>query len=1129
MPTLETARRCKWEMPARIGNVGVFIGSLLLTLLLAGGAPLAARAAADPAASNLPTPRTLRVVGDNNYPPFLFRDEAGRAVGYVADWWQLWSQKTGVPVQLDALEWAEAQRVMLRGEADVIDNIFRTPGREPLYDFSAPYADVPVGLFVSRSVTGIQDAQSLHGFLVGVMEGDACVEHLQREGITTLRTYRSYRALVQGAKAGEVRLFCLDDYPANYYLSLEGAQNDFRKAFQLYEGRFHRAVRKGEHEKLALIQRGGATITPDEDAALRRKWMPAPPVDYGPWLRMGGAALGALVLLALALLLWLRSLRAAVRSQTAELQAARDDLAVRVAEATASLHRSKERLQTLLNTASAGILLIRDRRIEQCNRRLEALLGYETGELAGQSTRLLYANDTDWENRPQEIAARLATGEIYRNELAARRKDGSVLWVRLSANAIDPTRLEQGAVGILEDITAEREARAALQAASEEQQAVFDAATVGIILTRDRVIQRCNRTMEQLFGYGPDELLGKRTRVFYPDDATYAQTSRHLMEGLSRDGFFEEECELVRRDGSRFWCRRMIRALDQRELAQGVAGTFQDITQERAAIAEMARARQLAEDAARIKSDFLANMSHEIRTPMNSVIGMTYLALKADPSPALRDYLLKIQRSSKHLLDVINDILDFSKIESGKMSVEHIEFDLEKVIGDVAALVANLVAQKDLELLLNVDAQVPRHLLGDPLRISQVLLNYVNNAVKFTERGEIEINVGLVQREGDQVLLRMAVRDTGIGLEPAQRERLFQSFQQGDSSTTRRFGGTGLGLVIAQRLAELMGGAVGVESMPGVGSTFWFTVRVGVQKDTPPAQAARSYPDLKGLRMLVVDDQESARLAMGNMLRNMGFLVAAVASGAEALDALARANLRSEPFDAVFLDGQMPVMDGIETARRVRAMALPQPPLMVMVTAQGHDEVRQLAEKLTIQTVLVKPVTPSLLFDALLQAIVHQPARQTVPDPTQPALPDTSRLAGARALLVEDNAINQEVALAMLEEAGLATDIAGDGAEAVARARENPYDVVLMDMQMPVMDGLEATRAMRLLPGWAAIPILAMTANAMASDRDLCLAAGMNDHIPKPIDPRDLFLKLLQWVRPAGERVGHAPVEVQNE
>ncbi len=577
--------------------------------------------------------------------------------------------------------------------------------------------------------------------------------------------------------------------------------------------------------------------------------------------------------------------------------------------------------------------------------------------------------------------------------------------------------------------------------------------------------------------------------------------------------------ELVRRDGSRFWARLTGTAVDVSDPSKGTVWVIDDITAERALMEQMQHAKTIAEDAARMKSDFLANMSHEIRTPMNAIIGMSHLAMKTELTAQQRNYMTKIQMSSQHLLGIINDILDLSKIEAGKMSVEHIAFDLNQVFNNVAGLIAEKTAAKGLELIFDVAGNVPTDLIGDPLRLGQVIINFASNSVKFTEHGEIVIGVVLEQESGNDLTLKFSVRDTGIGLTTEQQSQLFQSFQQADTSTTRKYGGTGLGLAISKQLAELMGGQVGVQSEPGVGSTFWFTAKV--QRGHASAGTRLPRPDLRARRVLVVDDNEHAREIIADQLRNMTFIVTSVASGPLALTEIQRAEAAGEPYEIVFLDWQMPGMDGITTAQAIRKLMLAKPPHLLMVTAYGRDEVLLAAREAGIEDLLVKPTSPSIMFDSVIRTLggANEDPAHTAQPPSAPEV-NLSTIAGARVLLVEDNEINQEVARELLQSAGLIVEVAENGAIAVDKVLHaaHAYDAVLMDMQMPVMDGLTATREIRKLPQFSDLPIVAMTANAMAGDRDRCLQAGMNDHVAKPIDPDLLLSTLARWIKPDATR-----------
>ncbi|AVR97506.1 hybrid sensor histidine kinase/response regulator [Pseudoduganella armeniaca] len=529
----------------------------------------------------------------------------------------------------------------------------------------------------------------------------------------------------------------------------------------------------------------------------------------------------------------------------------------------------------------------------------------------------------------------------------------------------------------------------------------------------------------------------------------------------------------------------------------------------------MQNAMLRAEEATRMKSDFLANMSHEIRTPMNAIIGMSRLALMADPNPKQRNYLDKILGAGEHLLGIINDILDFSKIEAGKLVLEAVPFDLNELFDHLSNLTAIKTDARRVELVFRIGRGIPGRLVGDPLRLGQVLINLTNNAVKFTEEGEIVVAVSVVQRAPGTIVLRFSVTDTGIGMNEEQLARLFQSFSQADTSITRKYGGTGLGLSISQQLVELMGGRIKVASTPGTGSQFSFSVPLGVAD--PGQQPVTPSAPLHNARVMVVDDSTTAREALVEMLGSLGVHATGIESGEAALAELAAAMLAGNPYQVVLMDYMMPGWDGVETIRRIRSdRRFAAPPAILMISAATRDAVLQQEGLVPMNGFLHKPVGPALLYHTLLQVLRPELAEPGEVGRAQApsARLDLSRLDGARILLVEDNANNREVALDFLAAARMQVDVAVHGADAVRMVAEGDYDLVLMDIQMHVMDGLTATREIRATIGARELPIVAMTAHAMAGDRERSLAAGMNDHITKPIDPDQLFRTLLKWIPP---------------
>ncbi|WP_342616355.1 response regulator [Rhodoferax sp. GW822-FHT02A01] len=534
-------------------------------------------------------------------------------------------------------------------------------------------------------------------------------------------------------------------------------------------------------------------------------------------------------------------------------------------------------------------------------------------------------------------------------------------------------------------------------------------------------------------------------------------------------------------------------------------------------------AQLVAENATRAKSDFLANMSHEIRTPMNAIIGLSGLALKNASPARVHDYLVKIKNSGEHLLGIINDVLDLSKIEAGRLEIEHVPFELEGVIENVVNLIAEKADVKGLELLCSVERNVPGTLIGDPLRLGQILVNYATNAVKFTQRGQIRIHVQLAQATATEAVVRFEVSDSGIGLKEEQLPKLFQSFTQADSSTTRQYGGTGLGLAISKRLAEGMGGEVGVSSRYGKGSTFWFTARLGIVANSRHSMPALTI-DLHGRRVLVVDDNKDAAQILLNILGEVGFATRHADSGESALQMIKAAHSIGQPFDYVLIDWLMPGMDGLETIRAIKALQLQQLPFILMVTAYRRQELVKSAELLGVEYVLAKPVNGSTLVDTMMQLTGNavpsiRLQHSSVIKKGNELEAALRAVRGARILLVEDNVLNQQVAIELLTDAGFEVDMAADGRAALDRVEESvelqrPYDLVLMDMQMPVMDGVTASQHLRQRHSAQELPIVAMTASAMQADRDRCLAAGMNDFVTKPILPAQLWQSLLRWIAP---------------
>ncbi len=952
-------------------------------------------------------PKELHVVTDDNYPPYLYKDADGRNVGYLVDLWKLWEQKTGTPVKLTATRWVNAQSMLQQGEADVIDMIFRTPDREAQYEFSTPYAELPVAIFSHTSISGIHDVPGLRGFQIGVQAGDACIEKLRSQGITTLHVYPNYAALMDAAVASEIKLFCLDELPAHFYLYQRNAHRTFVKAFELYKGQFHRAVRKGQMPTLLQVQKGMEAISPQELAELQSKWM-GERFHWAEQLKPFATAAAVLAGLTLTLTLWVLSLRRVVQRRTAEMLRERTQLRalvnaipdlvwvkdplgvytscnarfeqlfgarsgeiigktdfdfVDVATAEFFRHHDRraaesglpsrneeeltfasdghvERLQTIKTPIydDAGQLLgvlgiARDvtdlletqealsrslERLKQaehmvrlghweidvgqahlsCTDEVYAIYGLESADspptvedllaltppedreplrqvftgdwpaeqttsslvtrltrpsgevrhvhvrahfeaasdttsarrvgtlqdvteqvstqlellarqeifaaIAGQATesialvepetmRFVEFNqaahrnlgysaeefaqlgipDINASDTPEQLKANMAgmlTPEGLQFEKLHRHRDGQIRDVRISARGVE-VRGRRYVAAIWTDITESKaqsteldtfrhqlqtlvderttqlqELTERLEKINEEQAVLFDSAPVGIVLLQNRVVQRCNRRLEELLASPPGAMIGHTTRSWYPDEAACAAGGDPVYTLLQRGERHSREQELVRWDGTRFWARLTGQMLDPAHPDKGTLFIIEDVEQEHLAAQALRAGKDMAESAARMKTDFLANMSHEIRTPLNAVLGIAHLALRTELSAKQRDYLNRIQASGKHLLSIINSILDLSKIDSGKMELERSEFALDALLSNLGNLIGDKASAKGLELLFDVAPNVPARLYGDALRLGQILINYGNNAIKFTDHGEISISVRLLQR-----------------------------------------------------------------------------------------------------------------------------------------------------------------------------------------------------------------------------------------------------------------------------------------------------------------------------------------------------------------------------------------------
>jgi two-component system sensor histidine kinase/response regulator len=738
-----------------------------------------------------------------------------------------------------------------------------------------------------------------------------------------------------------------------------------------------------------------------------------------------------------------------------------------------------------LEAAPNGILVINQQQlITSVNSQAIELFGYESAEMLHQ---------------PVDLVLRERSGGSF-----GVRKDGSEFPIEIIERSL---RVADGPLVsfAIRDITERKqgiEARAFLASIVESSEdSIIGTDLHGTILS-------WNQGAEKLFAYTPQEAIGRHITILFPEEhqTDHLKTLDHIKHQERIERF---ESKRVKKDGTPIDVSVILSPIrDAGGALQGVSAIYREITKQKKAEAELVMAKQTAESASLAKSEFLANMSHEIRTPMNVLLGMSGLLLETDLSEEQEDFARTIRRGAESLLTIINDILDFSKIEAGKLDIDSTDFVVEEVVGEVMDLLSEQTSRKGLDLNAEIDPKIPRAVHADPVRVRQILLNLVGNAVKFTERGEIHVSVWREAASAGQMNLRFEVRDTGIGIDPAVQERIFESFTQADGTTTRRYGGTGLGLSICKKLAELMGGSIGLTSQPGKGSAFWFTIPLVAgtgETSTSPQDVAC----LSGLKVLAVDDNETNRRIVKEQLRSLDIDCALAENAMQAIMQVREAAALGKAFDLVILDFGMPGMNGIDLARIIRSDTSLTATRLMLMTSYAEKKCRNMALEAGIDVVLNKPVRMSDLSRALARATGRSGPRAAEVQPAQPDPAPAS--ACGRLLLVEDHPDNRRLALHFLAKHGYECDVATNGEEAVKALSENRYSLVLMDCQMPVMDGFQATAAIRRMEGHRHTPIIALTAHAIEGDSKRCLDAGMDDYLSKPLNADKLMATVQRW------------------
>jgi PAS domain S-box-containing protein len=1125
---------------ARLRAGIVAVGPFLLLFMLAIAIFPRLAASAGNAATE---PSKVSVGSELEFPPYAFIDDRGVAAGFSVDLIHAVADVMGLSLTISTDSWDTVWNDLAAGRLDVLPIVAKVPERTGLVDFSLPHTETFDAFFLRKGDFPLPNIEAARGKEIIVMRSDAAHHELLENG------FQGRLILVDTIPEG-LSLIATGKYDAFLCSKLIGTMAIQKHGLKGviagppipdYKRVFSFAVKKGDVELLEKLNQGLLIIKANgQYDQIYEKWLTAD----GPWWKLKKYLLpvGIIVLAAaVAVGLWVVMLHLLVNKRTRELaetnamlsQASEKD-EERVAQRTMELTHANRALQIEISERKQTEEALRES--EERLKRAQEIAHLGSWELDIVNNVLTWSDEVYriCGLQPQEFGAtyqafldavhpddRSAVDEAYAGSLRdgrdtyeiehriVRKPAGEIRYVHEKCEHFrDAAGRIIRSTGMVHDITERKQAEAALRESEERFRALVESASQAVWETgADGVVVTDSPSWRAYTGQSVGDWLGSGwVDAVHPDDREDALSQ--WGQAVATGHNVNAEFRLRGPDGEWRWTN--VRAAPIHDTAGKIlkwVGMNLDITERKRVEKALNEARAAAEDANRAKSEFLANMSHEIRTPMNGIIGMTELTLDTSLSRHQREYLEMVLSSAESLLKVINDILDFSKIEAGLLEFETAEFDLRDLVEKTAHTLAVRAHQKKLELTCRLDPSLPVTLMGDAGRLRQVLINLIGNAVKFTERGEIMVLVEAMAVESTgKCRLRFAVSDSGIGIPADKMDLLFRQFSQVDSSAARHFGGTGLGLAISRQIVEGMGGTIRAESVEGEGSTFSFVLSLGLSPQQAPDRAMSPQPDMAGMRVLIIDDNQTNRFILTEMLANWGMAPTAVAGGREGIERIRSAATAGEPFRLLLLDERMPEMDGFAVAEQIRGDATLPEMTVMMLTSDDVPAAAARCRQAGIATYMIKPVQQSRLFDSIMetfgrQALCQQETAQTPADHSSPPSDATC------ILLVEDNRINQVLARTLLEKRGWTVRTAGDGAEAVSVWRQGGIDLILMDVQMPEVDGFQATRRIREQENELGghIPIIGLTAHAMKGDREECLDAGMDDYIPKPVRAEVLY------------------------